>query len=100
VVSVVEVLVIIEYSALVVRSGYTGNVAVLRVACACPSGRVVKATGRSARGPGFAPCMGRGFRASPAGEQPISSRACYRITPGQAQRVHLWVTAHYSQGPL
>ena len=33
VVSVVEVLVIIQYSALVVRSGYTGNVVVLRVAC-------------------------------------------------------------------
>ena len=30
-VSVVEVLEIIQYSALVVRSGYTGNVAVLRV---------------------------------------------------------------------
>ena len=29
----VEVLVIIQYSALVVRSGYTGNVVVLRVAC-------------------------------------------------------------------
>jgi len=27
--------------------------------------------------------------ASPAGEQPISSHACYRIIPGQAQRVHL-----------
>jgi len=33
VVSVVEVLEIIQYSALVVRSGYTGNVVVLRVAC-------------------------------------------------------------------
>jgi len=33
VVSVVEVLVIIQYSALVVRSGYTSNVVVLRVAC-------------------------------------------------------------------
>ena len=33
VVSVVVVLVIIQYSALVVRSGYTGNVVVLRVAC-------------------------------------------------------------------
>ena len=32
-VSVVEVLEIIQYSALVVRSGYTGNVLVLRVAC-------------------------------------------------------------------
>jgi len=31
-VSVVEVLVVIQYSALVVRSGYTGNVVVLRVA--------------------------------------------------------------------
>jgi len=30
---VVEVLVIIQYSALVVRTGYTGNVVVLRVAC-------------------------------------------------------------------
>jgi len=30
---VVEVLEIIQYSALVVRSGYTGNVVVLRVAC-------------------------------------------------------------------
>jgi len=33
VVYVVEALVIIQYSALVVRSGYTGNVVVLRVAC-------------------------------------------------------------------
>ena len=33
VVPVVEVLVIIQYSALVVRSGYTGNLVVLRVAC-------------------------------------------------------------------
>ena len=33
VVSVVKVLVVIQYSALVVRSGYTGNVVVLRVAC-------------------------------------------------------------------
>ena len=33
VVSVVEVLEIIQYSALVVRSGYTGNVVVLRVVC-------------------------------------------------------------------
>ena len=32
-VSVVEALVIIQYSVLVVRSGYTGNVVVLRVAC-------------------------------------------------------------------
>ena len=31
--SVVEVLVIIQYSVLDVRSGYTGNVVVLRVAC-------------------------------------------------------------------
>ena len=31
--TVVEVLVIIRYSALAVRSGYTGNVVVLRVAC-------------------------------------------------------------------
>jgi len=30
---VVEVLEIIQYSALVVRSGYTGNVVVLRVVC-------------------------------------------------------------------
>jgi len=30
---VVEVLVIIHYSGLVVRNGYTGNVVVLRVAC-------------------------------------------------------------------
>ena len=27
--------------------------------------------------------------ASPAGDQPIGSLACYRIIPGQAQRVHL-----------
>ena len=33
VVFVVEVLEIIQYSALVVRSGYTGNVVVLRVVC-------------------------------------------------------------------
>jgi len=33
VVSVVEVLVIIQYSVLVVRSGYTGNEVILRVAC-------------------------------------------------------------------
>ena len=33
-VSVVELLVIIQLCALVVRSGYTGNVVVLRVACA------------------------------------------------------------------
>ena len=32
---------------------------------------------------GLRPC------ASPAGEQPISTHACYRIIPGQAQRVHL-----------
>ena len=28
-------------------------------------------------------------RASPAGERPISTHACYRIIPGQAQRGHL-----------
>jgi len=33
VMSVVEVLVIIQYGVLAVRSGYTGNVVVLRVAC-------------------------------------------------------------------
>jgi len=31
--TVVQVLVIIQYSVVVVRSGYTGNVVVLRVAC-------------------------------------------------------------------
>ena len=37
----------------------------------------------------IAPRAGRGLSASPAGDRPIGSCACYRIIPGQAQRVYL-----------
>jgi len=48
---------------------------------ACPCGRVGYATSRGASGPGFVPRTGWCLSASPAGDQPISSLAWYRIIP-------------------